>query len=227
MGIQNAPQDLQVGSHLSYYLPRTRQRTAQEIAMPPEVFGGGVEYPVDPVVSRTGIEGRGKGAIDEGLDPSRPRDGGNRGKIHQFQCRVGRRLQVDEARIVTKSLSKTFRFGTIHKAHLDAESGEHLPGEPERPAIDLPLKDGVIPVTEKGKEGGRGRRHAGSKNQRRLRPLESGKGSLHGGQSRVPVTRVERVALGLQTNLLFHIGGLERRGQVDGGGPRAVDPLLI
>ena len=69
--------------------------------------------------------------------------------------------------------------------------------------------------------------HSGAEDQPRLCALQPGKRSLHYGQGRVPVARVEHVAIDLEGDLLVHVGGLERRRKVDGRSHRPICSLPV
>ena len=120
-----------------------------------------MKYSVDAVVEGPRVERCGKGTVDERRDAAvfcHFDDGIN---IEELERRIGGRLEVHETSVVLDGLFETFCIGYIDPAHVHPILGEKIAGEAVRAAVDLPLEDGVISLTQKRKERRRGTR-AGS-----------------------------------------------------------------
>ena len=191
---------------------------ADDVGVPAEVLGGGVEDVVRTQRQRL-LQVRGSEGVvhdERGL----PLDGGDGGDVGDGQGRVGGGLQPDELRVLPEGGLDGSDVGGVDHRVVDAPGPEGLVDEPPGAAVGVVTEDEVVTGAQQNAQDDVGGGHAGGECATVLGSLEGGDGLLQGGDGGVAAAGVLEAAAQLVEPVLREGG---RR--VDRGVDRAVQAV--
>mmetsp|Transcript_2765 Transcript_2765/g.11277 ORF Transcript_2765/g.11277 Transcript_2765/m.11277 type:complete len:425 (+) Transcript_2765:227-1501(+) len=135
VGIDDAAEDVVKLANLRHRLLVADDRAGQNVVVPAEVLGSGVDDEVGAVLERLEVDGRGEGSVDAHEASLGFAQLGNALDVHAPQVRVRRGLgEVERAVVLIERLLESVVIGRVqHRAghaHLGHESLHELPGPP-------------------------------------------------------------------------------------------------
>ena len=201
---------------------REDDRAAEDVAVPAEILGGGVEHEVGAARDRALERRRRERAVDEEPCAAVVGEGGERREVEHLDLGIARRLGPEEARVRADRRLRCREVGEIGERRLEPPSRQIVGGHDLEGVVDAIVEEDVRSRGERLEEGsprarpGRERERRFPALQRRQRRLEA---LLRG--ARLPY--IEVVAGRNPLRRVLEVGGEMDRGR-DVPRPRLESP---
>ena len=139
-------------------------RSTDDVAVPAQVFGGGMDDQVNPVVQRIAPPRAGKGAVNHGQQVVALRNRHHGRNVADLEHGVGQGLDVEHLRVGLDG--RLIRGGVAHvrQRNLDTEAGQLTVQQAVGPAVDVRARHNVVPRVQQTEEHRRNGAHSARKN---------------------------------------------------------------
>src|SRR5213594_2369530 len=148
MRIEDSPEELSVEPHVAQRLTGSDDRSADQIAVSPEVLRCRMDHEIETKSNGTLIDRGAKGAVDRAWNSVSARDLGHRPNVHDRERRVGRGFGVDQPGHRTYRGLETLQVRRLHEGDRDPPARKHPLQELERAPVQLARRDDVVPVAQ-------------------------------------------------------------------------------